>query len=49
VSQDQIDVIRAAIHGLEIRIVKLETLVKIVVVLWTIIQFGFQVYIGLRK
>lgn len=48
-SYEQIEDIKAALHALEIRIVKLEQLVKIVVVLWTLVQFGFQVYVALRK
>lgn len=48
-SQDQIEAIKASIHALEIRIVKLETLVKIVVVLWSLIQFGFQIYMAIKK
>lgn len=48
-SQDQIEAIKSSIHALEIRIVKLETLVKIVVVVWTLLQFGFQVYMFLNK
>lgn len=48
-SADEIQAIKASIHALEIRIVKLETLVKIVVVLWSLVQFGFQVYMAVKK
>ncbi len=48
-SQDQIEAIKASIHALEIRVVKLESLVKIVTVLWTVMTFGLQIYLALRK
>lgn len=48
-SHDQIEDIKKAIHDLEIRVVKLEQLVKIVSVLWAVFTVGLQVYLALRK